>query len=134
MKKINARFNSKSRVICHSDKETGHTFFYSPFESKECYFLFSVNEYSKSIASFFRDKGIWVNGDSYAITIGELYNFDRYYNKVLAKLICIRIPQNVEYVIKYCSDKPENKEHSKSISCSADKNEERYSIDFEIAS
>lgn len=96
MKKINAKFSQKDRVICVTEQGT-HKFYYKPADSKERTLLF-VNDFSRSVLDYFRNKGRTTNGNGYEVTLRELYAFKDFRNHKLSKLM-ERIPLMIKYVI-----------------------------------
>lgn len=98
MKKINAKFDNKDRIICVTIFG-GHQFFYQPYGTKERYWLFNTKEFSASIFSYFRKYGRNLGDLEFSLTLKEFYEFKRYHNQKLSKLV-ERIPSQVEYVIR----------------------------------
>ena len=96
MKKINAKFSQKDRVICVTEQGT-HKFYYKPADSKERTLLFA-NDFSRSVLDYFRNKGRATDGNGYEITLRELYAFKDFRNHKLSKLM-ERIPLMIKYVI-----------------------------------
>lgn len=96
MKKINAKFSQKDRVICVTKQRT-HKFYYKPASSKECTLLFA-SDFSPSVLDYFRSKGRETDKNEYEITLRELYAFKNFRNHKLSKLM-ERIPMMIEYVI-----------------------------------
>lgn len=105
MRKINAAFDPKDRIICTS-AYGGHSFYYQPAGSGKPVCLFSIDKHSSSIYHYFRDKGIGNNRDGYSLTIAQLYDFDHYYNERLS-LLMNRIPGMIAYIIKEQYDNPQ---------------------------
>lgn len=110
MKKINAKFSQKDRVICVTEQGT-HKFYYKPADSKERTLLFAT-DFSRSVLDYFRNKGRVTDGNGYEITLRELYAFKDFRNYKLSKLM-ERIPGMIEYVIREylapeenCNSKP----------------------------
>lgn len=110
MKKINAKFSQKDRVICVTEQDT-HKFYYMPSSSKERPLLFAT-DFSRSVLDYFRNKGRATDGNGYEITLRELYTFKDFRNYKLSKLM-ERIPGMIEYVIREylapeenCNSKP----------------------------
>ena len=111
MKKINANFSQKDRVICVTEQDT-HKFYYKPANSKERTLLFAT-DFSRSVLDYFRNKGRATDGNGYEITLRELYAFKDFRNYKLSKLM-ERIPGMIEYVIReYLT--PEEKSTAKLI-------------------
>lgn len=96
MKKINAKFSQKDRVICVTEQNT-HKFYYKPADSKERALLFA-SDFSPSVLDYFRSKGRETDKNEYEITLRELYAFKNFRNHKLSKLM-ERIPMMIEYVI-----------------------------------
>ena len=96
MKKINAKFSQKDRVICVTEQDT-HKFYYMPSSSKERTLLFAT-DFSRSVLDYFRNKGRATDGNGYEITLRELYTFKDFRNHKLSKLM-ERIPLMIKYVI-----------------------------------
>lgn len=96
MKKINAKFSQKDRVICVTKQRT-HKFYYKPAGSKERALLFA-SDFSPSVLDYFRSKGRETDENEYEITLRELYAFKNFRNHKLSKLM-ERIPMMIEYVI-----------------------------------
>ena len=96
MKKINAKFSQKDRVICVTEQGT-HKFYYKPADSKERTLLFAT-DFSRSVLDYFRSKGRATDGNGYEITLRELYAFKDFRNHKLSKLM-ERIPLMIKYVI-----------------------------------
>ena len=97
MKKINANFSQKDRVICVTEQDT-HKFYYKPASSKERTLLFAT-DFSRSVLDYFRNKGRSTHNNGYEITLRELYAFKDFRNHKLSKLM-ERIPGMIEYVIR----------------------------------
>lgn len=111
MKKINAKFSQKDRVICVTEQGT-HKFYYKPADSKERTLLFAT-DFSRSVLDYFRNKGRSTDNNGYEITLRELYAFKDFHNHKLSKLM-ERIPGMIEYVIReYLT--PEENCNSKAI-------------------
>lgn len=96
MKKINAKFSQKDRVICVTEQGT-HKFYYKPADSKERTLLFAT-DFSRSVLDYFRNKGRSTDNNGYEITLRELYAFKDFRNHKLSKLM-ERIPLMIKYVI-----------------------------------
>lgn len=105
MKKINANINQKDRVICVT-VNGGHEFYYQPARSNERILLFTRDEFSGSVFSFFRDNGRNLSGRGYSLTIKELYEFRKFKNPKLTRVI-ERIPVMIEYVLRECTKQKE---------------------------
>ncbi len=97
MKKINARHSDKDRIICKANSSK-HEFFYQPVGSGESYWLFDM-DFSGSVFTYFRNKGIHAGEDGFSLTLKELHQFKDYHNFKVTHLID-RLPRQVEYVIK----------------------------------
>lgn len=106
MKKINAKFSQKDRVICVTEQDTHkfcaakqgtHKFYYKLAGSKERTLLFA-SDFSPSVLDYFRSKGRETDENEYEITLRELYAFKNFRNHKLSKLM-ERIPMMIEYVI-----------------------------------
>ena len=109
MKKINAKFSQKDRVICVTEQGT-HKFYYKSTDSKERTLLFAI-AFSRSVLEYFRKKGRSTDEHGYEITLRELYAFKDFRNYKLSKLMQ-RIPWMIEYVIREYLTPAENS-HSK---------------------
>ena len=128
MKKINANFSQKDRVICVTEQDT-HKFYYKPANSKERTLLFAT-DFSRSVLDYFRNKGRATDGNGYEITLRELYAFKDFRNYKLSKLM-ERIPGMIEYVIReYLT--PEEKNIAKVI-CHKKKSIRKNFDDAELA-
>lgn len=98
MKKINAKYDNRDRVVCVSVSGK-HEFYYQPAGTNERIWLFDTKGYSGSIFKYFRTKGRNMSDMGFSLTIKELYEFKEYHNYKLTALM-ERIPSQVEYVIR----------------------------------
>ena len=112
MKKINAKFSQKDRVICVTE-QSKHKFYYRQVGSKEKLLLFSVNS-STSILDYFSRKGRMTDNNGYELTIRELYLFRDFHNYKLSKIM-ERIPGIIEYVIREYIDIEKNNYERKEV-------------------
>lgn len=105
MKKINAKFDNKDRIVCVTAPKC-HQFFYQPYGTKDRYWLFDTKDFSRSVFAYFRDHGRNLNDLGFSITLNELYE-DKHYrrNPKLSKLM-ERIPSHIEYVIREYATNP----------------------------
>jgi len=108
MKKIIEKHDNKDRIICVTNIGK-HEFYYQPFGTKDRFWLFDTKDFSRTIFAYFRDNGRNLNGRGFGLTIKELYEFKGYRNSELAKIM-LRIPGQVEYVIRESYGCKENNE------------------------
>ena len=120
MRRINATFNQKDRVICVT-VNGGHEFYYQPARSNDRTLLFTMNEFSRSVFAFFREKGRNLNGRGFGLTIKELYEFKAFKNPKLTHVI-ERIPGMIEYVLR---ERTEQKEDGRQIVVARNRSNDR---------
>lgn len=109
MRKIKACVNQKDRVVCVSVLG-GQEFRYQPCGSKERTLLFTT-DFSVSVFTYFRDKGLNMGEGGFSLTIKELYEFKRYYNTKLTNVI-ERIPSAIDCVLR---NRIREREEAKSV-------------------
>jgi len=97
MKKIKANVNQKDRVIC-INVPGFQEFYYQAFGEKEHIPLF-VTDFSGSVFTYFRDTGRQTNVREFYLTLKEIYQFDRFYNVKLTRVM-ERIPKEVDHVLR----------------------------------
>ncbi len=107
MKKINAKFNNKDRIICTA-VDGSNEFYYQPAGTKQRFWLFKTKRFSGSVFSFFRKHGRNLDGLGFSLTIKEIYELGRSRNCKLSKIMEL-IPIHTEYVIRnICSNEKTN--------------------------
>ena len=98
MRKINAKFDQKDRVICVT-VDGGHEFYYQPVRSNERILLFTMDKFSGSVFAYFRDRGRNLSGSGFSLTVEQLYSFKNFKNPKLTHVI-ERFPGMIEYVLR----------------------------------
>lgn len=120
MRKINAKFNQKDRVICVT-VDGGHELYYQPVRSNERILLFTLDKFSGSVFAFFRDKGRNLSDKGFGLTIKELYEFKAFKNPKLTHVI-ERLPGMIEYVLR---ERTKQKEDDRQIVVARSRNNDR---------
>ena len=103
MRRIYSYHSNKDRIVCEATMEKLH-FYYQSARTHNKYWLFDSETFSGSVFSYFRDRGRAIDENSYSLTVGELYRFNKYYNPKLSKTIN-RIPAQVDYIICEITEK-----------------------------
>ena len=100
MKKINnSSVNQKDRIVCVS--VTGaHKLFYQPNKSKERIYLFTTEDFSGSVFTYFRDNGRCLDGRGFSLTIKELYEDRKMYRNFKVGKLFDRLPGMIDYVLR----------------------------------
>ncbi len=100
MKKINnSSVNQKDRIVCVS--VTGaHILFYQPNKSKERIYLFTTEDFSGSVFTYFRDNGRCLDGRGFSLTIKELYEDRKMYRNFKVGKLFDRLPGMIDYVLR----------------------------------
>ena len=100
MKKINnSSVNQKDRIVCVSG--TGaHILFYQPNKSKERIYLFTTEDFSGSVFTYFRDNGRCLDGRGFSLTIKELYEDRKMYRNFKVGKLFDRLPGMIDYVLR----------------------------------
>ena len=99
MRKIRARaVDPKDRIVCEA-VPGALVFYYRPVGTRDYVLLFQTGSFSRSVWTYFRNRGRNTNEGGFGITIRQLYEFTEYRNFKLTHVID-RIPSCVEYVIR----------------------------------
>lgn len=97
MKKIKCMHSNKDRIICVSTRGQ-HEFFYQAAASSEKIPVLTM-KFSPSIFNYFRKYGHRISGDSFSLTVGELYHFNAHYNYRLSHLMEL-LPKKIDHVLR----------------------------------
>lgn len=115
MKKIhNSSVNQKDRIVCVT--VTGaHKFYYQPSKSKERLYLFTTEDFSGSVFTYFRDNGRCMDGRGFSLTIKELYEDRKMYRNPKIGKIFDRLPGMIDYVLRENAEQKEQDKHNNKV-------------------
>ena len=115
MKKIhNSSVNQKDRIVCVT--VTGaHKFYYQPSKSKERLYLFTTEDFSGSVFTYFRDNGGCMDGRGFSLTIKELYEDRKMYRNPKIGKIFDRLPGMIDYVLRENAEQKEQDKHNNKV-------------------
>lgn len=115
MKKINnSSVNQKDRIVCVT--VTGaHKFYYQPSKSKERLYLFTTEDFSRSVFAYFRDNGRCMGGRGFSLTIKELCEDRKMYRNPKIGKIFDRLPGMIDYVLRENAEQKEQAKHNNKV-------------------
>ncbi len=114
MKRIKSQVNLKDRIVCLT--VTGaHKFYYQPYKSNEHFYMFTTEDFSGSIFTYFRDNGRCMGGRGFSLTIKELYEDRKMYRNPKIGKIFDRLPGMIDYVLRENAEQKEQVKHNNRV-------------------